>query len=280
MQQQEIHVKRLHPNPDNPRQEAGDVTELAASIRRHGVLEPLLVIPAPWLNKGPGTGDQYLIEAGYRRWVAGSKILSTLPCIVRIPHSSENIKQRAIVTGLVENLHRDNLTAMEKAKAYGRLRDEFGMTQAQIATEAGLHISSISRYLKLLDLAPQAQERVAKGTLKVEDALAAVTKHRAKQRVKEGKKPVDVGWEPDHFTDMHHLAKKARVMCDAREHTSRRRLGPACGQCWEDAIRQDQTTVLQAAYLEAKRDSFQPTFMPPFNTADGEVRNGVVGNGI
>lgn len=278
MQQQEIHVKRLHPNPDNPRKEAGDVSELAASIRRHGVLEPLLVIPAPWLNKGPGTGENYLIEAGYRRWVAGSKVLNTLPCIVRTPHPSENINQRALVTGLVENLHRDTLTAMEKARAYGRLRDEFRMTQAQIATETGLNVSSISRYLTLLELAPAAQERVAKGTLSVEDALAAVKKHRAMQRTKKGQKQIDVGWEPDHFTRNHHLAKKARTMCDAREHTGRRRYdGVACGQCWETVIRQDQSKVDYAEYKQAVEEAggqFAVPFLPPMMTAGTSKSNG------
>lgn len=270
-----IPVRNLHPNKNNPRYEAGDVSALARSITEDDLLQPLLVIHSPEL--GP---DQYTIEDGYRRWVASKDYNDDLPCIIREVDPDEDLAVRALITGLVTDLHKEHLTAMERAVAYGRLRDEAGMTQTQIAQRLSLNVGTISRYLSLLQLSDKSQEDVRTGKLSVENAVKAVQKHRAKVRKKAGKKPVDVGWEPDHFTDRHHLAKKARRMCDAREHNARRRLGNiACGQCWEDAIRQDQTTVLHSAYLDAKRDSFQPTFMPPFETADGAARPGVIGNG-
>jgi len=271
-----IPVKNLNPNPDNPRFEAGDVSDLARSITEDDLLHPILVIPAPWI--GP---DQYLIEDGYRRWVASKDYNDDLPCIIRDLAPDEDPKVRALITGLVTDLHKEHLTPLERARAYGRLRDEAEMTQDQIAQRLGVNTSTVSRYLALLELSDKSQEDIRAGKLSVENAIKAVQKVRAKNRKKKGMKPVDIGWEPDHFTDRHHLAKRAGKLCDAREHTSRRRYGKiACGQCWEDAIRQDQTTVLQAAYLDSQREGNNPIFLPPFNTADGAARPGVIGNGI
>lgn len=251
---------KLHPNPDNPRYEAGDVTELARSIRKNGILQDLLVRNAP--DKGY---DHFYIEAGERRWVASKGILKMLPCKVVPISAGEDLATRALFIALIENLHRSDLSAMEKARAYGRLRDEKHMTQQQISEQLGFHNSTVSRYLKLLELAPQAQKRVESGDLKVEDALSAITKHRAKERKSIGKKPVDVGWEPPNFTRHHALAKRARIMCDAREHNNRRRLdGVACEHCWEVAIRQDQQRI---DFAEFKDKNPTAIFMPPIMTA-------------
>lgn len=271
-----IPKKNIHPNPDNPRFEAGDVTALARSISEGELLSPLLVIPAPDFGE-----DHYMLEDGYRRWVSVTNGDEGIPCTVRIPEPGESLAVRALITGLITDLHKTHLTAMERGEAYGRLRDEAGMNQAQIAKMLGLTDGTIGRYLSLLELDEKSRKAVREGRLSVEKAVSAVQTHRAKQRKKKGKKPISVGWEPDHFTKEHHLAKKAMVMCDARRHNSRRRLGNiACGQCWEDAIRQDQTTILQAAYQDGQRESMKPTFLPPFNTADGAARPGVIGNGI
>jgi ParB family transcriptional regulator, chromosome partitioning protein len=271
-----VQKKNIHPNPDNPRYEAGDVTALSRSIDQEYLLSPLLVIPAPEFGDG-----HYMIEDGFRRWVSITDPELEIPCTVREPKEKEDLSVRALITGLVTDVHKEHLTAMERAEAYGRLRDENGMTQSSIARMLGLTDSTIGRYLSLLELSDKSKNAVRDGRLSVEKAVDAVQKHRAIRRKKQGKKPIDVGWEPDHFTDKHHLAKKARVMCDARNHSSRRRLGNiACGQCWEDAIRQDQTTVLQAAYNDGQKEKAKLTFVPPFATADGASRSGVIGNGI
>lgn len=269
-----IHPDKIHPNPDNPRYEAGDVTSLAKSIGNESLLQPLLVINAPEFGVG-----HVMIEDGYRRWVAGKKMGLPMACTVREVAPNESLRARSIMTALITDLHKEHLTAMERAVAYGKLRDEFHMSQRAIAQKLGFNDATVGRYLKLLELSPRSQEDVRSGKLTVERAVKAVTDHRAKNRAKAGKKPVEMGWEPDHFTDKHHLAKRAKRTCDAREHTSRRRLGGiACGQCWEDAIRQDQTTVLQAAYIEAQREGTAPIFVPPFLAADNGARPGVTGN--
>ena len=271
-----IHPDNLHPNKYNPRHEAGDVTALARSMSNEEQLLPLLVIPSEEHGYG-----HYWIEDGYRRWVAAKKDSRLLECIIRFPAPGESLAARALVTGLITDVHKVNLNAMERAWAYGRMAKELGMDQGQIGARVGLHATTISRYMALLELADKHQQEVFEGKLKVEDAIRIVERHRAQVRKKAGKPAVGAVWEPDHFTDKHHLARRARKICDAREHTARRRLGNiACGQCWEEAIRQDQTTVLQAAYIDSQRDEQNPVFMPPFATADGAARPGVVANGL
>lgn len=265
----------IHENPNNPRREAGNVTALARSLKDE-MLQDLLVIPAP--QYGPG---HYLLEDGYRRWVACKVTGEHLPCKVRFPAPDEDLVIRAIVTGLITDIHKKPLSAMERAWAYGRLRDQYGKSQTEIATLLSLSVGTIGRYLSLLELADKHQMQIQNGTLSVERAIEMIRKYHAKGRQKKGHRPIDVGWEPDHFTSKHHLAKLARKLCEARKHKNRRPLGGvACQQCWEDAIRQDQTTILQAAYQDSQRESVNPAFLPPFQTADGAARNGVIGNGI
>jgi ParB family chromosome partitioning protein len=266
MENKIILLKNVHPNPDNPRIQAGDVTDLAASIQEVGLIDPLLVIPAPWLEDSDEPDERhYMIEDGYRRWVACRTIFEEVECRIRIPGPEEDLAHRAIVTALATSLHRVGLSPMERARAYGRLRDQGHLTHARIAELAGVGESAVSSSLMLLDLAPKAQQRVEAGTLKVKDAVEAIKQHRAKSRKSQGKKPIDVGWEPDHFTKNHHLAKRAKTMCDAREHSGRRRLGAvACGQCWETVIRQDEVKVQQASMAEA---GIALPFVPPLMTA-------------
>lgn len=266
-----VNIRNIHPNPANPRNEAGDVTDLAASIRENGVLHNILVRPAPEL--GP---DEYVIEDGYRRWVAARHITEEMEVVVRIPGPDENLAVREVVTSLITTIHRKDLTAMERARAYGRLRDEAGMTNVQIAELMGLKSDgTVSRSLSLLELSPSYQKAVESGTASIERALEAVGRKRAKERKDKGHNPAKVEWEPDHFTKDHHLARKARTMCDAREHTARRRYGNvACGLCWETVIRQDQSTADRVEYQE---QGFQVPFIAPIMTPDNEKENGKVG---
>lgn len=245
---------RLHPNPDNPRLEAGDVTELARSIKELGQLQPLLVRLAPELcrvDSGNGNiiDDHYYIEAGERRWLAMKYLGMDIECRIREPEENESPRRRNIVVGLVENVWRKELDPIEKAKAFGRLRNEEEMTQEEIGKATGFHPTSVNRYLALLELAPKTQEAVREGKLSAEDALRLVRQHRAQERKRGGKQSLNVEWEPDYLTPRHPLARTARTLCAARGHTKRRLIGRvACGQCWETAIRQDEATVQRANF--------------------------------
>jgi ParB family transcriptional regulator, chromosome partitioning protein len=259
-----VRLDHIHPNPDNPRTEAGDVTELANSIRQHGIKQDIVVR----VSQEHGIGH-FVIEDGYRRWVAAKTVLEQVYVKVERPQPHENLAIREVITSLVTDLHRQDLTPIERAKAYGRLRDEAGMNQAQIAKKMGLRSdSSVSRSLALLELSPGYQKAVAEGKASVERALEAVGRQRAKDRQKKGQKPAKVEWEPEHFTKDHPLAKKARTMCDAREHTGRRRYGGvACGNCWETVIRQDENLTVRVEY---KGLGFDVPFIPPIMTPDNE----------
>jgi ParB family chromosome partitioning protein len=271
-------IDRVKPNPQNPRHEAGDVTELAATIKQHGILQALLVKPDAQRD------GCYIIEDGFRRYTAARAVgHNMLPCRVRVPEDAERFSDKeaikhTLAIALVANLHGERLNAMERAVAYGRLRDEVGMNLVQIATLIGQSESNVSRILGLLELNDKSRDAVRSGKLTVTHALDAVTRTRQKARKQKGHKPLDVGWEPDHYTRHHALAKKAAGMCDAREHNLRRRLGRdsgfagACGQCWETVIRLDQTVVLKAEFRAAGvhiPEDVAATVMPIFVADNG-----------
>jgi ParB/RepB/Spo0J family partition protein len=246
-----IQVAHLHPNPDNPRTDTGDVSELADSIRQQGLLQALLVRPAPDIGDG-----HYYIEAGLRRWAAMKAWNTTIRCFVRPLRAGENATERNLLVGIVENVHRRQLEPMEMAAALGRLQAECGLSQVQIARQTGLNPSTVSHHLALLELSKDTQERVRKGTLPVGEALRIVRRHRAYKRKKAGKSPVSgAQWAPDHFTKNHPLWRIAAEMCETRGHNGRRRLGGiACGEDWEAAIRQDEQRLQQVRQREETRE--------------------------
>jgi ParB family chromosome partitioning protein len=264
-----IRIKFIHPNPNNPRLEAGDISDLAQSIRSDGLLEPPLVRPAIFGEVTyVGPYSQFIIEDGYRRWVACRHVFGEDASMdVHIVHPPENadLLTRALTIGLITDIHKVHLGPMERARTYGRMRDELGMSLSEIARAVGITASSVSNSMLLLQLSPASQKRVIAGTLKIKDAEQAVKDSRTRDRAKLGKQQIDVGWEPEFFTKNHILAKLAKTMCDAREHGKRRRLGGiACGNCWELVIRQDQTKVVRAELAEAGVITPPATFLQPF----------------
>jgi ParB/RepB/Spo0J family partition protein len=259
-----VPASKIHANPKNPRLEAGDISELVESIKMFGLLQSVIVRKAPQF--GP---DHFELLGGQRRWTACRFIDSeyVLDCRVLSVPIDTPPELLTIIVAMHENSQKP-LTPMERARAYGKMRDEFGLTQHQIADRLGVKTWTVSRYLSLMDLAPQAQKRVEDGKLKVDDAIAAVKKHRAKERDKKGHAPVDVGWEPDFFSDKWFLARRAINTCRAREHNSRRLLWPngACGACCDTVIRQDEAKV-QATSL--RDQGFDVPFQSPEMAAVG-----------
>lgn len=152
----EIPVDRIRPNPQQPRsrfdQEA--LEELAASIRRHGVLQPLLVSEVP--------PDRYLLITGERRWRAARLAgLKSVPAVIR-----ERIEgEQQLELALVENLQRRDLTPLEESRAFEQLRVGLGLSQQEIADRVGMDRSTVANSLRLLKLPPEAQELVERGEL-------------------------------------------------------------------------------------------------------------------
>ena len=158
-----LHVSALHPNPSNIRK-VGDVVELAESMKVHGVLQALEVAPHP-----TRTGH-YVIVFGHRRHQAAQLArVEIVPCVIR-RDALTPADVRALQ--IVENFHREDMTAIEKAEAVGGLAKTHN--RATIARMTGLAPSTVSRYLALPDLDEASRERVRAGIVGVGDALAAV----------------------------------------------------------------------------------------------------------
>ena len=157
----EIELDDLSPNPYQPRtslsQEA--LAELVASIREHGLLQPLIV---------RSRDARWEIVAGERRWRAlkllGSK---TAPVIVR-----DLTDEQMLLVALVENLQREELSALEEARSYQQLADEFGLTQQRIAERVGKDRSTVANALRLLTLPLAVQEMVHDSRLSAGHARA------------------------------------------------------------------------------------------------------------
>lgn len=136
-----IKIAKIEPNPEQPRVEMGDLTELVASIKEKGVLEPLLVKPLSGL-------DRWLIIAGERRWRAAQLAgLAEVPCI------ELDIDEREVAEiALIENLQRKDLTIWEEADAYQALCDRFKYTHEDLAKKLGKSRSSITETLTVASL--------------------------------------------------------------------------------------------------------------------------------
>lgn len=150
----EIPLDRIRSNPYQPRRRSDDaeIAQLAASIREHGVLQPVLVTE---------TIDGFELVAGERR-VRAARIagLSRIPAVVRqLPD------RHRLELALVENLQREDLNPIDEALGYRRLIDEFGLSQEEIAARVAKARSTVANTLRLLDQPPEIQEAVADGRL-------------------------------------------------------------------------------------------------------------------
>ncbi len=160
----EAPIEWLHRNPDQPRRVFTDteIDELAASIREKGVLQPILVRPHPEL------ADEYQIVAGERRWRAAQKAgLRAIPIIIRTLDDLEVLE-----IGIVENVQRADLNAIEEAMAYKALMDRFGRTQDAVAQVVGKSRSHVANMLRLLSLPDDVRDHVLYSRLSAGHARA------------------------------------------------------------------------------------------------------------
>jgi ParB family chromosome partitioning protein len=159
-----VAVELLEPGPFQPRGpiDPASLSELAASIRARGILQPLLARPHPT------TPGHYQIIAGERRWRAAQTAgLHEVPVLVRDLHDSD-----AMAAALVENLQRQDLNAIEEAEGYRKLVTDFGMTQESLATAVGKSRSHVANTLRLLNLPHTVQQEVRNGGLSAGHARA------------------------------------------------------------------------------------------------------------
>ena len=164
-------VATIRPGRYQPRTNMDEtaLTELADSIRTHGVVQPIVVRETP-------AGDYELI-AGERRWRAAQMAgLDVIPSVVR--RVADEI---ALVVGLIENIQRENLNPVEEANGLRRLLDEFGLTHQQVADSIGRSRAAVSNLLRLLNLDPAVRAHLENGRLEAGHARAILSLPREQQ---------------------------------------------------------------------------------------------------
>lgn len=147
-----VELKSITPSPYQPRGpiDPDDLKGLAKSIRHSGVMQPIVVRPA---SEGSGGDEPWELIAGERRWrAAGLAGLSRIPAVV-----ADINNQTAAEWSLIENIQRQDLNPMERARALKNLRDSFGLTQSEIASQVGLERSSVANLIRLTDLPTEIQ---------------------------------------------------------------------------------------------------------------------------
>ena len=150
-----LRISAIEPNKDQPRDRFDQtaLSELADSIREHGVLQPIVVRSMP--------GGSYQIIAGERRWRASRMAgLSEIPAVV-VEAGDDKVMELA----LIENLQREDLTIIEEAMGYRVLMETYGFTQEQVARRMGKSRPVIANALRILNLSPEALNRLEKGEL-------------------------------------------------------------------------------------------------------------------
>lgn len=161
----ELPIDAIEPNRFQPREHFDEerLNDLAASIRELGVLQPILV-------RAVDQGERYELIAGERRWRAARRAgLASIPAIVREVEDLSSLEQ-----ALVENLHRQDLNALEEAAAYQQLMEDFGLTQEQVAQRVGRSRSGVANILRLLHLPPTVQRLLGEDRLSAGHARALV----------------------------------------------------------------------------------------------------------
>jgi ParB family chromosome partitioning protein len=162
---EEIAVGSITPNPRQPRQTFDEdaLEELAASITEVGLLQPVVVRKLG--------GGNYELVMGERRWRASQRAgLDYIPAIVRETADTDMLRD-----ALLENLHRQQLDPLEEAAAYQQLLDDFGATHEQLAQKVGRSRPHISNTLRLLNLPPVVQKRLAAGVISAGHARALLS---------------------------------------------------------------------------------------------------------
>jgi ParB family chromosome partitioning protein len=170
----EVPISHIRPNAFQPRSHFDEesMSALAASIRAVGLLQPVLV------RQLDTDSENYELIAGERRWRAARRAgLQTIPALVQTANDVASLER-----ALVENLHREDLNALEEAAAYQQLIDEFGLTHEQVANQVGKGRATVTNTLRLLQLPAGAQRALADGSISAGHARALLgTPDRALQ---------------------------------------------------------------------------------------------------
>lgn len=157
-----IEIKKIHPNPQQPRKEFGEkeLKELSNSIYEHGVLQPLLVSKIEQTTPS-GIEVSYQLIAGERRLKAAQMAgFVEVPVIIKKANSRQNLE-----IAIVENVQREDLNPMERAMAYKKLLDEFNLTIQTVAEKVGKSREAVANLLRLLNLPREIQDAISSGQI-------------------------------------------------------------------------------------------------------------------
>ncbi len=216
---QKLLITDVVPNPDQPRREMDPalLAELSSSIKRHGVLQPIIVV------RGNG-GQSYIIVAGERRWRAAQAAgLTRIPAIVRSLQELERIE-----LSLIENIQRVDLSPLDQALSLYRLQHQFNMTLDEIAKKLGKASSTVSNLIRLLQLPESARQALSSGKISEGHARAVLAlKHNPALQEKLLTSILDNGWT---------VRQAEQFVIDAREGTRK--------------LQFDELTVEQAAFVK------------------------------
>jgi ParB family chromosome partitioning protein len=162
---QQVAVEAIQRNPRQPRIhfKEEELAELAASIREHGVIQPLIVTPSP--------DGKFTLIAGERRWQAAQRAgLSTVPVVTRQANNQEMLE-----VALIENVQRADLNALEESEAYRQLVEEFGLSHEAVAKRVGKSRVAVTNTLRLLGLADVVKQALVDGKITEGHARALLT---------------------------------------------------------------------------------------------------------
>ena len=151
-----VAVEKIDPNPQQPRKsfDPEQLEDLAASIRQHGIIQPLILIPGD-------QNDRYFLIAGERRLRAAKLAgMAEVPAIIRTASEQEQLE-----FAIIENVQREDLNPLKRARAYQNLLDGFSLTHDDIARQVGKSRVSVTNSLRLLNLPELAQEALSNGEI-------------------------------------------------------------------------------------------------------------------
>lgn len=223
----DVPIDAVHPDPDNPREDVGDVRELARSMAAAGLIQPVIA------RRDTATGRLVLV-AGHRRLAAAQELgWTTIPCVVR----RDMRPDRVLAAMLIENGQRTDLDPIEEARALRKLAgDNETRSHAELANLIGRTQVHVSGRLALLALPIEEQEQLRAKQMNLGDAIR-------RGRLAAGNvRPANSTGHP-HLGAEHDLAAKVRARCLRLKHKRGGRNsvgGLGCGECWESVIRADE----------------------------------------
>ena len=204
-----IAVDKLDPNPEQPRVEFGDLSELTASIAEKGVLEPLLVKPMR------PTG-RWLIIAGERRWRAATLAgLKELPCV------EMEVDEGAVAEiALIENMQRKDLTVWEEADGLSSLCDRFGYTHEEVARKVGKSRSTVTEALSIATIPPDVRETCRTAEISAKSVLLQIVRQPDDESMRRFAKQIAAkGLNRNDAREVRRQEMGPRVVADTKPYT-------------------------------------------------------------